>query len=237
MRNVHLTAVSLFLLASATTPPIVEAQTSVSGSAELAYKSKYHFAGIPFALDDVTQAHVQVAVGSLTLHGFSTFDHDASEVTEADLYGDYYWQLAPKVGAYLGGALYGFKFVDGWQTTPELYGGLVLTAPLNPALYIAHDFDLGDGTRVMLSVSEAVPLGTTGLSLGFGANLDYNDSYWEDFWLTTGADSGFSFADFTVSVDIPVGPWTLKPMVLIQRAIHDDFFDEEIFGVSATITF
>jgi hypothetical protein len=233
----RLRTAAFLLLLSLALPTVGSAQLPVSGSAELTYKTGYLFAGIPFALDDVTQAHAQVAVGSFTVHGFSTYDHDASDLIELDVYGDYYVQFAPTVGGFVGAALYGFKFVDGWKTTPELYAGLVLTAPLNPTLYVAHDFDLGDGTHATLSVSEEVPLGLTGVTLGLGGNLDYNDSYWDDFWLVTGSESGFSFADFTVSLGIPVGPLTVKPMVIIQRAIHDDFFDDEVVGVSASMVF
>lgn len=233
----HLRPAASVLLLTLAVPSVSSAQVPVSGSAELTYKTNYFFSGIPFAADDVTQAHVQVTAGSFTVHGFSTYDHDASDVTELDLYADYYAQLAPAVGGFVGAALYGFKFVDGWKTTPELYAGLVFTAPLNPAVYVAHDFDLGDGTHVMFSVSEEIPLGPSGATLGLGANLDYNDSYWEDFWLVSGSESGFSFADFTASLGIPVGPLTVKPMIIIQRAIHDDFFDDEVFGVSASIAF
>ena len=229
--------VLLLLGTVAVLPTNLTAQSPVTGSAEVAFRSKYLFAGIPFAAKQVTQPKVTVGTGSFTFNGFATYDHDADDVTEADLYGDYYAQLAPAVGIFVGAALYNFKFATGWEATPELYGGVVLTAPLNPTLYFAHDFDLGDGTHVTLMLSQDVPLGASGASLGFAGNLDYNDSYWEDFWLVTGSESGFSFADVSVALNIPVGPLTLSPMVLIQRAIHDDFIDEELFGVTAAFTF
>lgn len=224
------------LFAAAVLAQGVTAQSVATVTAELAYKSKYLFAGIPFAADDVTQARVTVGVGSLTLNGFSVYDLDASKVTEADVYGDYYMQLGPAVGAFVGGALYNFKLVDGWEATPELYGGLVFTAPLNPVLYAAHDFDLGDGTHVTLMLSHDVPLGESGLSLGLAGNIDYNDGYYSTV-------SGFSYADLSASLGIPVGPVTISPMVLVQRLLDDAFTDgafienQELFGVSAAFTF
>jgi hypothetical protein len=40
-----------------------------------------------------------------------------------------------------------------------------------------------------------------------------------------------------VSVGIPAGPLTISPTVLVQRAIRDDFTDEELFGVKAGFVF
>jgi hypothetical protein len=215
----------------------VTAQAPVSGSAELAFRSKYLFAGIPFSTGEVTQAHVQVAFGAITMHAFSTFDHDLSDVTEADIYGDYYAQVAPTVGMYVGGALYSFRIGDSLDPTFELYGGVVLGVPLSPTLHVAHDFDLGDGTHVMLSLSHGVPVGTSGATLTLAGDIDYNAGYWEQYWQVTGSDSGLSFADVSATLAIPLGAITISPMVLVQRGIHEDFPDEEVFGVAASFAF
>lgn len=234
MRILNALAVTAVVLLPA---PPAAGQTSVTADGELAFWSRYLFAGIPFSAEEVTQAHLRVAVGSLTLHGFTTFDHDLGELTEADVYGDYYVQAAPTLGIYVGGALYHFKIGDAFEPTPELYGGVVLGVPLTPTLHVAHDFDLGDGTRVAMSVSHEAPLGASGLTVGFGANLDYNDGYWEQYWQVNGDASGFSFAALTASLGIPVGPVVVSPRILVQRAIHEDFVDDELFGVSAAFTF
>jgi len=173
-------------------------------------------------------------VGSFTINGFGVYDFDASDVTEADVYADYYSQVNDAVGVYFGGALYSFKFASGWESTPELYAGLVFTAPLNPVLAVAHDFDLGDGTRVNASISHGIPLAESGAALTLGADADYNAEYYT-------MDSGISFIDAHATVDIPVGAVTIGPMVLIQRRVDDAFVgfvpDEEVFGVTASFSF
>lgn len=234
MRALQLLVVTAFAVL---VPAAAAGQSPVAVSTELSFWSRYHFAGIPFSTGEVTQAHLRVGAGGLTLNGFATWDHDLGEPSEADVYGDYYLQVAPTVGVYVGGALYNFKIGDAFEPTPELYGGVVLGVPLSPTLHIAHDFDLGDGTRIALSVAREVPLGTSGLTLGVGANLDYNDSYWEQYWQVNGEDSGFTFAALTASLGVPVGPVVVTPRMLLQRAIHEDFLDEELFGVSARFTF
>ncbi len=219
-----------FLTLLASMPFGLHAQSPVSVSAELDFKTTYLFAGIPFAADEVTQATITVASGAFTFNAFSVYDIDASDVTEGDIWGDYYRQLSPGVGLFVGAALYNFKIEGEWDPTVEVYGGLVFTAPLTPTVYFAHDFDLGDGSHAMLTLSHSVPLGMSGATLDFAGNLDYNNHYY-----TT--ESGFSFADFAVSVGIPAGPLTISPTVLVQRGIRDDFTDEELFGVKAAFVF
>lgn len=222
---------SLFALV----PAAVSAQPTVS--AELAYRSKYLFAGIPFASKDVQQAQVSVGLGSVTVYGFSVWDFDRSEITEADVYADYYLQASPLVGLFVGGALYNFDYgpeFGGWQGTQELYGGVVLGTLLSPTLLVAHDFDLGDGTHVLASVTHNLPVGDAGLSLDLGGNVDYNAEYY-----TTA--SGFSYGSVSAALNIPVGPLTLSPIAIIQRRLDDAFVDyvpdEEVFGVTASFTF
>lgn len=234
MRRFRLPALGLLALAL---PHGVSAQVPATVTAELAFRTKYLFAGIPFSAEQVTQPKLTVGLGSLTLNGFATFDHGPDELTEADIYGDYYVQAAPTVGVYVGAALYNFKINGSFEPTPEVYGGVALGVPLSPTLHVAHDFDLGDGTRVLLSVSHGVPVGTTGATLDFGAGLDYNDSYWEQYWQVDGSDSGFTFADVSLALSIPIGPLVVSPIVLFQQAIHEDFVDDEVFGVTASMTF
>lgn len=213
------------------------AQTPVTVTGEIATMSKYLFAGIPFSSGAVTQPHAIVSAGSFTFHGFATWDHDAGEVTEADVYGDYYRQLSPIVGAYAGAALYNFRIGDEFMATPEIYGGVVLGVALTPTLHVAHDFDLGDGTHAMLSVSHVEPLGEGGVTLGLGSSLIYNDGYWASFWQTAASDSGLSVFGLSAALGLPVGPVQVEPTLVIQRAIHDDFAHEEVFGVKASMTF
>ena len=225
-------------LCAAALPAPLLAQSPVTTTAEVTFLTDYLFAGIPFASEEVTQARLSVSAGSFTVNGFSVWDHDRSEITELDLYADYYEQVAPAVGVFVGGALYSFDYGTSWESTPELYGGVVLTAPLNPTLYVAHDFDLGDGTHATLMLSESVPLGSGGLTLDLAGNVDYNDDYYVDF-------SGLSYADLAASVGIPAGPVTVSPMFLVQFSLDDDFTTaaflsddvQEVFGVSVSATF
>lgn len=218
------------LAAAALLPVGLAAQSPVSVTAQLALKSDYLFAGIPFATAEVTQATLSVGADALTVNGYAVYDHDAEIVSEADLYGDYYVQLSPMVGAFAGAALYSFKIGDAWESTPELYAGAVLAVPLNPTVYVAHDFDLGDGTHAALLLSHQIPLTEDGVSLGFGGTLDYNDGYYSPI-------SAFSYMDLAVALEIPVGPVTVSPLVMVQRAIDDSFVDEEVFGLTASYTF
>ena len=210
--------------------PGLAAQDTATITAELGYRSDYLFAGIPFAEGGVTQATVSVGVSSFTVNGFAVFDHELGGMSEADIYGDWYVQASPLVGAFVGAGLYTFKIAGEWESTPELYAGLVLSTPLSPTLYVAHDFDLGDGTHAMLLLSHAVPLGESGTTLNLGGRLDYNDGYYTTI-------SAFSFADLAVTLDVPLGPVTVTPLIRIQRAIHETFVHEEVFGLTASYTF
>jgi len=225
------TALALLALIA---PVLASAQSPVIWSVELPFRSRYLFAGIPFAAEQVQQAQVTAAVGSFTINGFGVYDFEASDVTEADVYADYYTQLNDGVGVYFGGAFYSFKLASGWESTPELYAGLVFTAPLNPVLAVAHDFDLGDGTRVTASISHGMPLAENGALLTLGADADYNAEYY-----TT--ESGISYFDVYASLGIPLGAVTISPIVLIQRRVDDAFVgsipDEEVFGVTASFSF
>lgn len=220
------------------TPDTAEGQSPVTTTAELNVLSDYLFAGIPFATGAVSQARVTVATpGGLSLNAFSVYDYDAGSVTEFDLYGDYYAQVAPTVGLFVGAALYNFDLGTSWEGTPEVYGGLVFTAPLNPTLYVAHDFDLGDGTHAALMLSQSTPLGASGATFDLAGNLEYNNDYYVDF-------SGFAYADARASVGIPVGPVTVSPSFLVLLALDNDFQQqagigdtETVFGVSATAVF
>lgn len=227
-----------FALASVAAPDTLEGQSPITTTAELNVLSDYFFAGIPFASGAVSQARVSVATpGGFTFNAFSVYDYDANDITEFDLYGDYYTQLAPAVGLFVGAALYNFDLGTSWEATPEVYGGLVFTAPLNPTLYVAHDFDLGDGTHATFMLSHSAPLGTSGATLDLAGNLDYNSDYYVDF-------SGFAYADLGASLGIPVGPITVSPSFVLLLALDDEFQTqagiddaESVFGLSATATF
>jgi hypothetical protein len=203
----------------------------VTVSADLGFRSRYLFAGIPFATGEVVNAKVTVVRGGLTLNAFTNHDVDASDITEADVWGDYYVQLSPLVGAFAGGALYNFKYPTGWEATPELYAGLTLGVPLAPTIYFAHDFDLGDGSHALFSLSHTAPLGEGDATLTAAGNVDYNDDYYLP-------GSSFAYASLAVSLGIPVGTVTLSPMFLLQQALDEDRFDDfEVGGINVLVAF
>ena len=130
--------------------------------------------------------------------------------------------------------LYNFLISDVWETTYELYAGLSLDAPLSPTLHVARDFDLGDGSRAYLQLSQGIPLGLTGPRVNFAGRVEYNADYYTE-------SSGLAYADFVVSTDFGFGPITITPALTIQRQLDDAFTgfidDEEVFSVAASFGF
>ncbi len=227
MRFLAMPALLAGVLLSLSSPATAQ-DTPVSITPDIGYRSLYLFAGIPFSTGAVTQGEVTVMAGSFTFHAYGVYDHDLGDASEADVWGDYYVQLDDVWGAYVGAALYHFNYGDTWEATPEVYGGVTAAVSLNPTLHVAHDFDLGDGTRFTFMVSEAMAAGPA--TVTFAANVDYNDGYYVD-------SSSFSYMDLALSVAVPVGPVTLTPSFLIQQAIDEGFTDEVVFGVNASMTF
>jgi hypothetical protein len=228
----------LLMAAVALSAPSLQAQVSVT--ADVAVKSRYLFAGMVFWKGPMTQPKLTLSTtsgnGTLTVNGGAVYMHgDYNELMELDVWGDYYHQLSDQIGAYVGAGYYNFKHFlveDEYAGSPELYGGLVLYVPLTPSVYIAKDFDLTEGTHVTFSLSHPVALAENGTSLTFTGNLDYNHEYYRP-------DSGFSYADLTATLALPLGPLTVSPMVAVQAAIADDgyFGDWGIFGISASMGF
>lgn len=191
----------------------------VTISADVLYGTRYLFAGIPFSGGGVFQPHVAVGASSFTFNFFSNYDLDTDEFNEFDIYADYFTMLSDIVGGYVGAALYNFKHVEQageFSLTPEIYAGLSIFTTLTPSIYVAHDFNVGDGTHVYLSLTHGVPVGSVTVS-GTG-RIEYNADYWRD-------GSSFGFADFNVSVDVPVGSFTVAPFMVFQAGLHDDFDD------------
>ena len=225
------------LPAVALLPTAAAAQSPVPISVESSFRSRYYFAGIPFSTGEVQHAQLSVGLGSVTVYGFATYDFDASGLSEADVYADWYGQVTPLLGLFAGGALYNFDYGEaagGWQDTQELYAGVVLGTLLSPTLLVAHDFELGDGTHASLTLSHGIPLGAGGLSLDLGGVVDYNAEYYTD-------QSGLSYGSVSAALGVPVGPVTLSPIVIVQRRIDDAFVgwvpNDEVFGVTASFSF
>lgn len=222
----------LSLLAVAALVPFEALSAQATVGAQIEFKNRYLFAGLPFASGSVTHAQVDIGSGAVNVHGLLLYDHDASDLTEADIWGDYYLQANDDVGVYFGVGIYNFYFGDviGWESTPELYAGAVFTAPLNPSVYIGHDLDLGDGTHVTFGVSESVPLGDTEYALGLAGALDYNNEYYVE-------SSGFSFAAVSAEMQLPLGSISAVPFATLQFGIGDDFENDEVVGIRVLFSF
>lgn len=167
---------------------------------------------------------------ALTLSGFAVWDWETSQFSEADLYAEVFGEATPLLGYYLGGVFYNFLLGESWDQSYELYGGLTLTAPLSPTLHVAHDFELGDGTRAFLQLSHGVPLGGEGPTFTLAARVEYNDRYYTEA-------SGLAYADLIGVVEFDLGPLTLTPAATIQRQLDEAFAgsidDGEVFSIAA----
>jgi len=110
--------------------------------ADLEYRSRYLFSGLPFSGGSVTQAKVSLAYGGFTLNALANYDFDTSEFNEGDFWADYYHQFNDKIGGYVGGAFYefkNFKRAGEWDPTYEFYAGISTSFPGNPTLHYARD--------------------------------------------------------------------------------------------------
>jgi hypothetical protein len=194
------------------------------------------FAGTSFGVQHVQQAELTVGVGGFTASGFTVYEFDQSSFIEADISVEYYRQVTPSLGFFLGGSLYNFDLGPelGWESTQEVHGGVGFSATLNPTVVVAHDFDLGDGTHATLELSESVPLGSREITLDFGGSVEYNDHYYTD-------DSGFAYFDVSAALAIPVGMVTLSPIFVVQRRLDSVFEyaipDAEVWGITASMYF
>lgn len=197
----------------------------VTLGADLDYRSRYLFAGVPFSTGGVMQGQIDLNYGSWTFHAFTNYDFDTEEINEGDVWGDYYHQFNDKLGGFIGGAAYSFKFASGWDMTPEIYGGLVLYVTGTPTLYYARDFDLTNGDHTVLTLTHGIPAGTN-VTVQATGRIEYNNGYYRD-------GSSFSYADLNVSVPIALGKVTITPMVILVGALADDFEDRVIGGVKA----
>lgn len=213
------------------------AAAQVDVTVQLDARNRYLFAGMPFAQSGVITSQVNVSAlgGYLNAYAYGVYDQKAREITEGDIWGDYYVQASDLVGVFAGAALYNFKIAGEWEPTFELYGGVVLGLPLSPTLYVAHDFDLTEGTHATLGVSHALGLGGSGLSLDLAGTVDYNDGYYADEYF--GAGAGWSYTNVGASVGIPVGRLTVTPFGLLQWALMDELTDEEVYGLRISASF
>jgi len=201
---------------------------AVTVGADLEFKTRYLFAGIPFSAGEVIQAKITVGHAGWTLNAFTNYDLEAEEFSEGDVWAEYYHQFNDKVGGFLGAALYNFKIAASWEPTVELYAGLTANLPGNPTLYFAHDFALTTGNHVTFTLSHGIPVEAATVSVA--GNIDYNNGYYRE-------GSSLSYADLNVSVTVPVGDVTLTPMLTLQEGLHEDFEDQVLGSIKLHVDF
>jgi hypothetical protein len=214
------------LISGGLSPASAQNATQVALSADLEFKTRYLFAGIPFSTGEVAQAAMHLGYGTWTFHVFTNYDFDMEEINEGDVWGDYYHQFNDKLGGFVGGAVYNFKFSTGWDLTPELYGGLVLYVAGTPTLYYARDFDLTTGDHTVLTLTHGIPAGTN-VTVQATGRIEYNNGYYR----FDPSRSSFSYADLNIAVPIALEQVTFTPWVALIGALADDFEDDVIGGL------
>lgn len=208
--------------------------TPVTLGAALEFRTRYLFAGIPFSSGAVVNGGIKLGYGGLTLNALTNYDLELEEINEGDVWGDYYHQFNALLGGFVGAALYNFKFLGEWHSTPELYAGLVLAVPGTPTLYFARDFDLTTGDHTVLTLTHAIPAGN--VSVRATGRVEFNNGYYRDFNVRyQGEDASFSYADLSISVPVVLGRLTITPMAVFLAALADDFEDRVVGAVNAQI--
>lgn len=194
-------------------------ETVATVSANLDYKSRYLFSGIPFSTGSVLQPGIALGYNGFALNAYANYDTITDEINEGGFFSSYYHQFNESAGVYAGVANFNykhFKEVGKWASTYEFNAGLITSLPGNPELHYVRDFNLSeDGQAIRLALSHEVPAGAVTFT-GSG-NIVYNDDYYR-----TG--SNVSHFDLSLSMTAPVvGAFTLTPMVTYQHAVADDF--------------
>jgi hypothetical protein len=201
-------------------PVETQDKASLTIGADLEYRSRYLFSGVPFSGSSVTQARLSLGYGGFTFNALTNYDFDTSELNEGDVWADYFHQLNEMIGVYVGGAIYrfkNFKRAGKWDPTVEFYAGISTSLPGNPSLHYARDFELTDGGQIArLTLSHEVPVGAVTVT-GTG-NIVYNDNYYR-------VGSNFSHLDLSISINVQLGRFTVTPMVTYQEPLADDFDD------------
>lgn len=165
--------------------------------------SRYLFQGIDYSEGKVvTQPEVVLSALGFTGVFWANNDMHRSHVNELDFLIQRDWE-AGKLSLSTGFAHYRYPNREGWDPTHEVYAEMSLAAPLNPGLKIHYDFNAGQGTYYTLGVGHE--LSTPAGNLALGANLFYQDHYYD----VTGIPA------FMVSAGIArgIGPFEVTPSI------------------------
>lgn len=110
------------------------------------------------------------------------------------------------------------------HTSPEFYVNVAPSLPLNPALFVAYDVNLGGDFYAALGIGQDFSLGAQSFSLGLTAG--YNNGQFE-------AVSGFSHVDVSLSTALVFGPVSLVPRAVYVHSFEntDNLGDRLFFGI------
>ena len=206
-------------LNSGNTEPVEsQEEGSLTVGADIEYRSRYLFSGVPFSTGSVMQAKLELGYSGFTLNAFTNYDFDTSEFNEGDIWAEYFHQFNKMFSGYVGVANYNFKNFkeEGeWDPTYEFFAGISANFPGNPTLHYSRDFELSDGGQIArLTLSHEVPV--SAVTVIGSSNIVYNDNYYR-------VGSNFSHLDLSISVEAHLGQFTLTPTVTYQNPIADDF--------------
>jgi hypothetical protein len=162
--------------------------------------------------------------GNLDLNGDLV---DNGELTEIDYAIDYTNTLPGlDIATFSVGAIYYSFFNLDWPDTAEVYAGLGLDLPFEPAVRWYYDFDEIEGSYVQFSVGHTIEKIRSwrddfycglqvGASVGYGTE-GYNDGYF-------GVDQG-GWNDLTLTAGLPIciGKLTIRPSIGYALMIDDD---------------
>ncbi|MBW2967741.1 hypothetical protein KY362_04595, partial [Candidatus Woesearchaeota archaeon] len=191
----------------ATASPLEE--ITLSGS--ISYNSVYYMRGLQFSEGPVLQTLDAVNYRSLTFILFGNLDLEQEAINEVDLVFDFRRDVG-RFSVNAGYALFLYPGADPGRSM-EIYGGIGITSPLQFGVFVAYDFEAGDGLYVEFRAGydiEAEPL-TLSLSTAIGLN----SGYWRE---GDGYNLEFRAA---LPVDIP-GPLTVVPTVIYSQGLTEE---------------
>ncbi|MEW5745940.1 MAG: hypothetical protein AB1805_10960 [Nitrospirota bacterium] len=185
-------------------------ETKVGGYASADIMSNYVWRGQKLSNSWVVQPSVGITYGSFGANLWSNYDSDRAEATSGDETGhgevtetDITLSYSRPIGKLTLGAGYIYYALEGANDTQEVYLSASYDTLLKPAITIYYDYDEGDGTFIIASLSHSFTLAKMTLNLGAAASYNINnkvmgfDSDGNDF-------SNFYNGEVSTSLNIPV---------------------------------
>ena len=209
----RLTKAILLALALFVAPKVATA----GGSASVDVLSNYVWRGQNLVNDGIViQPTVGVEKDGFAMEYWANYSTDSGENTETDLTVSYSTTKG-KISYEIGYINYDLL---GAPDTQEIYLSIALDAFLSPYFTIYYDFDEGDGAFAIVGVDSSKEIG--GYTLNCGASVGINI---EDEIMGYDKDgntfTGLYYAEVTLSLDMPVGGFTVSPQIAYSAALGD----------------